>query len=182
MPQKTTTKEEKRERARQYYQKHKDWMTAYQNARNTGRNIYDVCRERGVEIPDSYEKKKQPKTQTREEILAQQTKRQRERKKAIRTIQAFFRRFIARKKEKERKAKQTEEEAREKKRLHAVKRYNDIRNLADIVGCSYGKMNKMIREYRTATGRSVFQIPDYFKDIPIIPYFTDEHWKVLETL
>jgi hypothetical protein len=176
------TDEEKRTLAREYYQRHKDWLCAYAYARRTGENIYEVCRERGVVIPESYERCKKRKTQTRAEILANASEYRRRRIGAIRTIQAFFRCFIARKKEKERKAKQTEEEAREKKRLHAVKKYHDIRNLSEIVGCSYGKMSKMIREYRTATGRSVFQIPDYFKDIPIVPSFSEADWYALENI
>jgi len=176
------TADEKKTLAREYYQRHKDWICAYQYARRTGENIYDVCRRRGVVVPDTYEECKKRKTQTRGEILANASEYRRRRIGAIRTIQAFFRRFIARKKEKERKAKQTEEEAREKKRLHAVKRYNDIRNLAEIVGCSYGKMNKMCSNYYKATGRSVFQIPDYFKDIPIVPSFSEADWYALENL
>ena len=176
------TDEEKRTLARQYYQNHKDWICAYQYARRTGQNIYEVCRQRGVVVPDTYEECKKRKTQTRGEILANASEYRRRRVGAIRTIQAFFRRFIAQKKEKERKAKQTEEEAKEKKRVASQKKYHDTKDLAEIVGCSYGKMSKMIREYRKATGKSVFRVPNYFKDIPIIPYFTDEHWKVLESL
>ena len=180
MPRVLLTTEEKKEKIRlryqankeknqQRYQEKKDWINAYTYARRHGLDIYEVCRERGVEVPDTYEKKKKTNTQTREEILAIASEYRRNRIGAVRTIQAFFRRFIA-PKEKERKTKQTEAEAKETKRVCNMRRYNEIKDLAEIVGCSYREMNKMVSAYRKATGRSVFSIPDYFKDIPITPY------------
>jgi hypothetical protein len=180
MPRTLLTTEEKKEKNRlryqankeknqQKYQEKKDWINAYTYARRHGLDIYEVCRERGVVIPDTYEKKKKTNTQTREEILAIASEYRRKKIGAIRTIQAFFRRFIARK-EKERKATQTEEVAREKKRIANQKKYHDTKDLAEIVGCSYREMNVMVSDYYKATGRSVFKMPDYFKDIPITPY------------
>ena len=175
------TTDEKKARAREYYQNHKDWICAYQYARRHELDVYDVCRERGVEVPDTYEKYR-TETKSREEILALERERQNKKTRAIRIVRAFVRRFIAKKREKERKAKQTEEEAKEKNRRNFKKWYDKITDLAEIVGCSRNKMSKMTRHYHKATGRSVFSIPDYFKDIPIVPYFTDDHWKVLESL
>ena len=106
MPRKTLTDEQRNQRKenmKQYYQKNKDWVCAYAYARRTGEDIYEVCRQRGIEVPDSYEKKKTTyrPIQSREEILAINAEYRRKKVGAIRTIQAFFRRFIARKKKKE---------------------------------------------------------------------------------
>jgi len=135
-----------------YYQKKKDWICAYQYARRHGLDIYRVCADRGVEVPESFEKHKKSKTQSVEEIRERDKERtasqddsaQQKYSELIRTV-AYILGVSVKKVEEDRRKLNEERKKRNLPRLS-------------------------------------WDCPDYFADIPITPYFSDGDWYALENL